>query len=567
MTHRLLLLLIVASGAAGSQPCAPPERGTVADLGAWFEACPAGAGPDGSAAFQFARALDDAGDRSAALAVRVEGRRALAAAGLEDAALSDALVRTAFDPHRPVPDSVRAEALEAYLDLLALAAEVPSDIIGWHLDALRAVVASDVAERYQLTEGTVDGPGLVQWWRRQDPRPGTAVNERLAEHVARTAAAFADFAPDGTLDARGAVYVRFGPPAWKSRVEVEGGEFTRYVAERVPGLRPSSFPANELWSYPAVDETAAYLFVETRPGGPYKEGTPEDLVPRTLRVGLGAGSRGQQKAAALVFVLDAIYKQLSQIDIRYSGVALNVRQYADVLDQVEREAMLDPPPMVGDGTGQTTAASVLSRSRGEQILQSALPQPVGVFAQTAVLESYSLGMSNAFERNERVPPSQSTVFAGVAQLPVAVRTARFLSPTGQTRTEVMWAVEPEALADDQMVYLGWHLAVQDLAYRTTEMHRRDFVVEPGGRPDDRFPAQAYEVAGPVDRGHLAAEWNLRSAERTSDGQFSVGPLKGLASVRVDSVRSLRPVGLEMSDLKPPPDRDRRAVPVRAHHPR
>lgn len=540
--RRALCLLTLCVAQASAQPCvAPGDDPSLGALRAWVAACPAALDGETSGAYRLAEALEAAGDVDGAVRARVAGRRALAEVGVEDLRLDAALVRSAFGAGE-VADSVAVEAQAAYFTLLERSAAAPDDVVGVHLRALAAVLGGEAAERYGLGErGVPDSPGLVRWWRRQDPRPGTAVNERVAEHLRRVAEATTAYAPDGALDDRGRVYVRFGPPAWTTRVAVEGGEFARYVAERVPGLRPSSFPRNEVWGYPDVDETATYLFVESGPGGPYREGTAEDLVPRTLRTGLGSGGRGAGKARALVFVLDAIYRQLAQVDVRYAGPALEARRYADVLDQVEREAMLEPSPSPTEApTPVDAAVAALGWTRGDRILQGALPQPVGVFAQTALAESYARGEALAAERDARVPPARTLALADVAVVPVAVRTARFLSPTGQTRTEVAWAVDPSAFGSARDPVLLWHLAEQDAGYRTTALHRGGLRVEPGARPGDRFPAQTYEVDGPGAGGHLAMEWSV----------YDRGELVGLASARVDSVRALRAEGLEMSDLKP-----------------
>jgi GWxTD domain-containing protein len=61
---------------------------------------------------------------------------------------------------------------------------------------------------------------LMSWWRRSDPTPETAYNERLAEYYRRVDHASIAFTsaiePDGVFTDRGKVYILFGRP---SRIE------------------------------------------------------------------------------------------------------------------------------------------------------------------------------------------------------------------------------------------------------------------------------------------------------------------------------------------------------------
>ncbi len=58
---------------------------------------------------------------------------------------------------------------------------------------------------------------LYQYWKKQDPSPNTAYNERMAEFYHRTDYAYFNFARnprqlDGAMTDRGKIYILFGPP-------------------------------------------------------------------------------------------------------------------------------------------------------------------------------------------------------------------------------------------------------------------------------------------------------------------------------------------------------------------
>lgn len=57
---------------------------------------------------------------------------------------------------------------------------------------------------------------LMNWWKTQDPSPGTTYNERMAEYFRRVDYAITGFnsipEPDGALSERGKVYILYGSP-------------------------------------------------------------------------------------------------------------------------------------------------------------------------------------------------------------------------------------------------------------------------------------------------------------------------------------------------------------------
>ena len=124
-------------------------------------------------------------------------------------------------------------------------------------------------------------------WNRCDPAPLTRANERLVEHYRRVSHARTYFSEDGfPWDARGEVYVRFGPPDHISRSGNIRPERTSTVqdarhwfANRFFSsfeVRPGypTFPTRgdsawEYWVYTDLDGGLEFTFTAPRPDGRY----------------------------------------------------------------------------------------------------------------------------------------------------------------------------------------------------------------------------------------------------------------------------------------------------------
>ncbi len=108
--------------------------------------------------------------------------------------------------------------------------------------AFRAILSKEETVEY-LAIPADSAAQRVEWrrrfWRRVDPDPTTANNERLAEHEARVARACSLFAPDGAADwdDRCVALVRYGPPL--ARVADPGEVRGRYGLD----------PPRERWLY------------------------------------------------------------------------------------------------------------------------------------------------------------------------------------------------------------------------------------------------------------------------------------------------------------------------------
>jgi GWxTD domain-containing protein len=93
-----------------------------------------------------------------------------------------------------------------------------------------------------------------EFWKKLDPTPGTAYNERLAEYFRRVDYAYQNFRTlkeeNGVLTDRGRIYILYGKPAQTERL-----------------LSPSNSP-REVWRYPAIKKL--FTFEDPSRQGNYK---------------------------------------------------------------------------------------------------------------------------------------------------------------------------------------------------------------------------------------------------------------------------------------------------------
>ena len=511
---------------------------------------PAYAGPAGSAAYLLGSALGRLNDAEGAATAFVRGRRALAEVGLVDLRLDEALVLAG--PLVGV-DSVTVEASAAYRTLLT---EADRTRLGAHLRAMALLMPVEEAERLGLgdSDGPLDRPALLGWWAQRDPVLTTERNERLDEHLARVAVAYVRFGTgtdtDGALfDDRGNVFVRFGAPEREDTIRLEGGEFERNAASQISSFRPSEVPQNELWAYPSLDRAAVFLFVR-QPDGTFRLGSPDDLVPRSMRSGLGGSERGQKKAQALLFALGAIYQQMVRYDARYYPYAHDVADYTTVLDFEARDRALQAAGARRATGAAFQTADAGTTERGAEVRRRSLNQPVSVFADIALAELTATAMESKGERERMLPLAQSAIYQTARVLPAALRTTRFLSPAGATQFEVDWAVPTEALSEvgADSVYLSFAAVPSDGRGWPLERHRSDFLV--GGRGGGEFPVQAYTLPLPDGAKGVTVQWNVHPVLGRGGGRLTPGPVAATNSARLEAVERLAAEGFEVSDLRP-----------------
>lgn len=533
------------AGAAYTEALAARAAGdaaaTVAALREAVRADAAYVGAEGPAARLLGEALV-ATDPAAALDAWRAGRAALAAAGVVDVETEAAVATWGA---RLGTDRGLAAAADATLTLLANA---PADRLQTILRALRLVVSDTDAAALGLDGGPVDAGAVVAWWRRQDPLPATPRNERLEEHLRRTAVALDTYGDgEGWMDDRGAVFVRLGPPARRETIRLDAGEFSRYVPSLVTSFRPSDVPRNEVWGYPSLHRSATYVFVAP-PGRPFRLGEPEDIVPRSLRSTSGGSTRGRRRGEALLFALEIIYGQMAQFDPRYHGLWTDVSDYTNALDLRYRDQAFALDEARERAARGATVREANARFDASEGMLEALVQPPSVFARTVLGEATGIAVTWTAERDAAVPPAQSTVLAGVPAVPTALRASRFLTPTGETRLELDWSVGLEAVPLADSVYVGWTAIVQDAALAEVGRVRLDLLAPP--TPEgSAFPVQSASVGLGGGAG-VAAQWDVRAFAVGPDGRLRPGARVGLGAARVEPLAPLASAGFEVSDLRP-----------------
>lgn len=90
---------------------------------------------------------------------------------------------------------------------------------------------------------------LMSWWRRSDPTPETAYNERLAEYYMRVDHAAVAFSsvnePDGTFTDRGKVFILFGRPTKIEKKLARGGSSVELWIYRSGVRKTFEFAVND----------------------------------------------------------------------------------------------------------------------------------------------------------------------------------------------------------------------------------------------------------------------------------------------------------------------------------
>ena len=524
----------------------------------------------GAVAYWLGRAYAQTGDSARA---RAAWRRGVATmlngdAGV-DVRLADAYLRT-LTPARLRGERPRAVA--AYTQLLA---RVTPDTIA----AVTAVFRRRVAQLAPLLpddifERVVDGPrdapddwalrpeagrALQAWWRGWDPYPSTPENERLEEHLTRLARAQRSFAcahrPAG-LDRRGLVYLRFGAPARRHELSYTDGRFYREVVRFGVEIPPDAFPASELWTYPQIDDAGYYLFAEDARDC-FALTRTTDLLPRTLTRQRSTTERGLNHAYSGLMALRALYDQLSLYHGAFAGRFATLSNYADyqeraaVRAEMKEQTALSLPD--GGETHRTVGAGATARTvTTNPTLGVEAPSRV---AARLVTEARRADAAAARRRTERMPRQYSALNAGVPRLPVAVRTARFLTPDGTTRTELYWGLRPEAAALPAdsgtapslvRVAATQRGAAHPQVRRVVRRHR----LAPDAARGASLVTSRLAFEGTAAPQRLSIRWAQYALRPSDGGPETAGPLRRHALVRIDSIAPLRAAGdrLELSDL-------------------
>lgn len=515
---------------------------------------------------------------SKALAIWERGIELLQQQGWFDVRLAEAYVRGVFT----VQDRERyARGAEVYQQLLALLDEPflgaeALHIMKPHLEALSWILPQAFQQRIHLTEilenEQVSGPNvgelLLAWWRSQDPLPATRRNERLEEHLERVGYALKHFVdPDEGFDDRARIYVRLGPPWRRVPLSIGGPWLRRKVFDRSPTLMEIQFPRGEFWVYRHVHEDAQYIFV-SRDNKPYRLGTSFDLIPSFLLTGIGATTRGQEKAKAAIRILAELYGQLATnhplFGLRYQDIAT----YALWIDEQEfaeetanwvrlRSQMTDLPDELDP---ETQRELNMAEMQGAPVMGNARLPGFGFsdeqphqFALRTIQEGKLEEEQAIWRREEHVPPVYSNIFEEAERLSIATRLVRFLDADGTTRTALYWSASNEALRPGErarkvleesgMVGTDYlitaTLAQRDAAYRTRTLHvRRLQLWQTDLTTEGVMQPVLLTTRGDTGLYHLTLQISEFALDRTARPPRP-GPLLKITSIRFDSLRALR----------------------------
>ena len=237
------------------------------------------------------------------------------------------------------------------------------------------------------------GYGLVVWWHAQDPLPATPENEAVLEHLRRVSEAerrFPDSGPTG-FDERGDVLVKLGEPTRAQNLRSR----TLDLSPRV--LR---IPNNEMWTYGTGGPV--YLFYDRGRGRGWRQGGAMDLLPRDFQAPV-SGLR----------VVKPLY-----------DFVLQIAPYDPSYDQVLSS--------LGD------------------LREGVVPMSYGRLPRQALLSLVRANLDHSTYRaaayRDDVTEPTGPALPDVAEIPLAVRVARFRAASGGVRVEVAYAPEPGAFA-------------------------------------------------------------------------------------------------------------------------
>ena len=405
-----------------------------------------------------------------------------------------------------------------------------------HLRELAVVLPPKTQERtgvrfdrddFQVTvDRTPDaGTVLAGWWRRQDPIPRTRQNERIREHLQRVSYARTHFTHEGRMDDRGRLYIRFGEPYRSQSIGMEKQETVSPISSR---LR-----RNEFWTYPTVGPKAYYLLVEKDPET-FTVGGVTDLFPTDLMPG-----------REYLYLMEKVLRELATFHGDYGTRAAEVFGRAAWSRDNEQYGIGSDPY---EGTPEDFV-----RKMEDQI--------------------ENIDEQNAERRAERVPPSYSDVAQKRPDLPIASRTARFLTETGETTVQIYWSLPRSALALTDALrqrleasYTGPNPSSSEQSGRfglavSTRLENQNHI-------DERTRNQRYVVSSsstkgsilrprtvsmPVDDSlfHVAAQWDQTVAPENGRKKAQMGRALRRHTERYDTLSALRsdPRTLEMSDPK------------------
>lgn len=440
---------------------------------------------------------------------------------------------------------------------------MPDDVFARVVEEDRSTEASEWTFRAEA------GTALQEWWRGLDPLVDTEENERLEEHLGRLVHVQQEYeCSDRTsaLDERGIIHLRFGEPYKQREIDYENGEFFREVFRFGVHVSMSDFPQSEIWLYPQIDESGYYLFAEDGTSGCYQITEANDLIPNHLTMRRGDTERGLNIAYSALMAMEAIYRELALYHIDYSGRYSEIANYADLQEIKATEARIAErmggEPQSGGGEQQVKVGAGIGQTRyvyANPMLGIDFPSQ---FVPRMVSRAEREDAVATRRRKEAMPRQHTTLLDGAAHLPVAVRTARFLTDDGKTQTEVYWGIPRSALAleaeDDEEMPPPSLLTLSAVRYDANResqqrVQRRYQIASRPGSDQQVLVPPSVTLDGTSELSHLGLQWAQYEvwATDSSDGASGLRQKRRLATARADSLQPLRADGsrVEMSDVK------------------
>lgn len=525
----------------------------------------------GSVAYWLGKAYARSGDSSRAPTTWRRGLQGLEKANKFDVRLADQYLQTLT---RGQLRNERLQAVEVYIELLGRltpdTSETVRGVFHRRIAQIEPLLPEEVFQR--TVEGERSDPetwslraeggaALQSWFQGLDPFPDTPENERLEEHVTRLVHAQRAFAcsdEPSALDDRGTTYLQFGAPYKRRMLRYQDGEFFQEVFRFGVPIPPGSFPTSEMWLYPQIDESGYYLFAEDGSSDCFYVATANDLLPNTLTMQRGDSERGLNIAYSSLMAMRSIYRELALYHIDFSG------RYSEIADYASRQEMA--ATRAEAGFGQSVNAIEIGAGIGQtrQVVSNPL---LGLdfpnqFVTRMVSRAEREDTRAAKRRKEQMPRQYTALHEDTPRLPVAVRTARFLTPEGTTYTDVYWGVpssEASLVEEDADTSAGppsmIRFSTVQYDEQRTETHRYRQRHQLPGDPSNvgatfvPAPLRLQATSSPY---HLTMQWAQHRLWQNPDGSIAgLGPKRRLALSRADSLQPLRATGPEpeMSDLR------------------
>jgi GWxTD domain-containing protein len=534
--------------------------------------------PDhGAVAYWMGKAYAESGDSSRARSTWYQGFTQIEDAGGFDVRLADAYLRTLT---RSQLRDERLRAVDAYFTLLGHVTPDTStalkDLFRHRIAQIVPLMSDDVfaqtiegdrsAEPATWTLRPHAGDSLQAWWRGLDPFPDTPENERLEEHLTRLVHARQTFscpAKPGHLDRRGTVYLRFGAPFKRRELAYQDTEFFKEVFRFGVSIPPDAFPESELWIYPQIDDSGFYLFAEEGTTDCFYLARTNDLLPNTLTMQRGKSERGLNHAYSALMAMRSIYRELALYHISFSGRYSEIANYASYQEMEAKAAEIEArtgQSFSGGAQRQTTVGAGATARTVTENPAIGMEAP-NYFVSRMVARAEREDEAAAQRREENMPRQYTALYDDTPQLPVAVRTARFLTADGRTRTEVYWGVsasaarlQPDEEDEEPAPSMIRFTATQHDADRSQvhRQNRRHQLPSTPGQQQQMFAPAPVSFEPLSSQQHLSLQWTQHRLWQNADGSVGgLGPKRRFTTARVDSLGPLRASGPapEMSDLK------------------